>query len=106
MSFSKQLYDIYFDVAQTANSISYVMPVIGMSTYIMEQHKKIRQIFQKTTRQGQKLSAILKGTHGRTWEWNVQTGEIAVNEQWITISGYSGTETFPLLIQTWDKGPG
>ncbi len=36
-----------------------------------------------------------------TWEWNVQTGELLVNERWANIVGYKLEELRPLSIDTW-----
>lgn len=40
MSFSKQLYDIFFDVAHWANILSYCMPVLGIAIQGLEEIKK------------------------------------------------------------------
>lgn len=35
-----------------------------------------------------RLKAIIAGTRAGTWEWNVQTNEVIVNERWAEIIGY------------------
>jgi len=51
--------------------------------------------------QRQRLASIIFGTNVGTWEWNVQTGEVAFNERWAEIIGYSLAELEPLSIRTW-----
>lgn len=43
MSFSKQLFDIFFDVAHVANILSYTMPIIGLSICTLEQLKETKE---------------------------------------------------------------
>jgi two-component system, sensor histidine kinase and response regulator len=38
-----------------------------------------------------------------TWEWNIQTGEIIVNEKWAEIIGYKLVELSPVSFKTWEK---
>ncbi len=49
----------------------------------------------------ERLAGILKGTHVGTWEWNVQTGEILINERWAEIIGHTREELLPVSIETW-----
>lgn len=51
----------------------------------------------------QRLENILEGTAAGTWEWNVETGEMRVNDRWAEIIGYSSDELHPITIQTWKK---
>lgn len=48
-----------------------------------------------------RLEAIIDGTNAATWEWNVQSGEIIINERWAEIVGYKVEELEPLSFQTW-----
>ena len=50
-----------------------------------------------------RLATILEGTDAGTWEWNVQTGEMVLNERWANIIGYSLAEISPVSIETWKK---
>ena len=51
----------------------------------------------------QRLSRILKGTNSGTWEWNVHTGEVVVNERWAEMVGYTLQELAPVSIETWRR---
>ena len=48
-----------------------------------------------------RLNATIEGTHIGTWEWQVQTGEVLLNERWANIVGYSLSELAPISIDTW-----
>ncbi|MCK5840809.1 MAG: PAS domain S-box protein [Candidatus Sabulitectum sp.] len=49
-----------------------------------------------------RLSDIISGTNVGTWEWNVQTGELLVNERWAEIIGYTLEELSPISMDTWN----
>ena len=49
------------------------------------------------------LANIIEGTNVGTWEWNVQTGEMRINERWAEQAGYEINELAPITIQTWDN---
>lgn len=51
--------------------------------------------------QKERFEAIIEAAQVGTWDWNVQTGEVAFNECWAEIVGYSLEEIAPISIQTW-----
>jgi len=51
----------------------------------------------------QRLANILDSTNVGTWEWNIQTGEVVLNERWADIIGYRLEELAPISIDTWLK---
>lgn len=54
--------------------------------------------------QRQKLDNIIQGTNLGTWEWNVQTGEVVINERWAEIIGYTLEELTPVSSNIWRSG--
>jgi len=50
-----------------------------------------------------RLQSIIDSTHLGTWEWNVQTGELLVNDIWAQILGYSLEELAPTSIKIWES---
>jgi len=50
-----------------------------------------------------RLAVIVEGAGVGTWEWNVQSGDLAVNEVWAQIIGYTLDELAPVSIETWEK---
>ena len=49
------------------------------------------------------LSNVLEGTNAGNWHWNVQSGELTVNERWATITGYTLEELLPVSLESWKK---
>ncbi len=103
MSFSKQLYDIYFDVAHVANILSYFMPVVGLLAYLVEQHRALGVEQEKTQKQKLALVSVIEGTNAGTWEWNIPNGAAIINERSANIIGYTLEEISPVNNNTWQK---
>lgn len=51
----------------------------------------------------ERLDLAIKGTNVGLWDWNVETGEIVIDERWAEIVGYTPEELQPTTIQTWEK---
>lgn len=51
----------------------------------------------------QRLKSIIEATNVGTWEWNVQTGELHINDRWAEIIGYTKEELEPINIDLWYK---
>lgn len=49
------------------------------------------------------LNNILTATRVGTWKWNIQTGELEINERWAEIIGYTKEELSPINIHMWYK---
>lgn len=47
------------------------------------------------------MRMIMEGTDAGTWQWNIQTGAINVNERWAQIIGYSVKELTPVTVEIW-----
>ena len=47
-----------------------------------------------------KYAHIIEAASLATWEWNVQTGDVAFNDRWFELIGYEPGE-LPLRIETW-----
>ncbi|WP_024333978.1 ATP-binding protein [Desulfotignum balticum] len=62
-----------------------------------------RQVETDLKEERARLNAIIDGTCTGTWEWNVQTGEGAVNERCIEMFGYTPEELGPISIDLWRK---
>lgn len=50
-----------------------------------------------------KQQLIIEGTNLGLWEWNIQTNEVFVNENWVEMLGYSMKELHPLSVATLDN---
>ena len=62
-----------------------------------------RKSEEKLKEEQRRLVNIIKATKVGTWEWNLHTGEIFINERWAEIIGYRLDELSPLTVKTWRK---
>ncbi|WP_201066804.1 MULTISPECIES: PAS domain-containing protein [Thiorhodovibrio] len=72
----------------------------------LEQHRNHLQDLVEArthalTTERQRLANILEGTRAGTWEWNIQSGQVRINERWAEIIGYRLEELAPVDFNTW-----
>jgi len=79
MSFSKQLFDIFFDVAHWANILSYCMPVVGITVQsLQEMRKSNREIDER-----KRAEEAVRESEGRLktiWE-STQVGILVIDPE-------------------------
>lgn len=51
--------------------------------------------------QQQSLAGIIEGTNAGTWDWNILTGDLTLNDRWAEIMGYTLEELEPIDVNTW-----
>lgn len=51
----------------------------------------------------ERLASIIEGANVGTWEWDMQSGALIVNERWGTMLGYRPEELQPITIATWER---
>ncbi|WP_025763106.1 PAS domain S-box protein [Dyadobacter tibetensis] len=92
--------DNSFTDAQTQN----ILPLLRLTSQLLQQQKSLH-IGQIEGRQAQQRSIqlfnIIEASNMGTWEWNVVTGELVINEQWANMLGYSAEELKPFTLDTW-----
>ena len=71
--------------------------IIGSLHYITER----KFIEDALVKERKNLADILEGTNAGTWNWNVQSGELILNERWAEIIGCTLEELMPVDINTW-----
>ena len=49
------------------------------------------------------LDDVIWGTNVGTWEWNVPTGDVVLNERWAEIIGYRFDELLPGKVELWNR---
>jgi PAS domain S-box-containing protein len=64
--------------------------------------KQVQERTASLAHERQRLDNILRGTDVGTWEWNVATGAMHLNERWADIVGYRLDELMPVGTETWD----
>jgi len=58
---------------------------------------------KKVEENKQRLENVIQSAQLGTWEWNVQTGEVILNERSAEIIGYTLDELMPVRNKTWIK---
>lgn len=58
---------------------------------------------QKKNEEFSRNLSIIEGTEAGSWDWNLQTGELVVNERWAEIIGYTLAELQPIGVSTWKQ---
>jgi len=71
-------------------------------TWRMSRHfgAPVRQLASEMAQERQRLASILDAMQAGTWEWDLASGGVVLNERWAEIAGYSLAELLPLSDQT------
>ncbi len=85
------------EVAMVSRTINHILSNAGIFL------SRLRADDEEIRNREEKLVNIIRGTHAGTWEWNVQTGEIIINERWAEILGYTLTELQPFNAEKWKR---
>ena len=67
------------------------------------QRRELEQALQEQGDERLRLQSIIQGTGAGTWESNIQTGELRVNEEWARLLGYTLAELQPITSATWEE---
>ena len=104
-------FDMEFRVQHDDGTVRHVRslsrPVLGADGQVTDYVGSVEDITERLqTRRAldderERMASILKGTGAGTWEWNVQTGEIRINERWAKIVGATLSQLLPTTIETW-----
>ena len=74
-----------------------IVGVVGSVEDVTEQRRADVALRDERAR----LASIIEGTGAGTWEWNVQTGELLINERAAAMMGYPLQALAPLTITDW-----
>lgn len=62
-----------------------------------------RQAFEKDLEKNRKrLASVIEGTDVGTWEWEIASGDLLLNERWAQILGYHLKDLLPTTDKTWE----
>lgn len=76
-------------------------PVRMLGTHIdVTEEKKTRDELRQSE---ERLQLATDNTRIALYDWNVQTGELIINENWASIIGYTKDELEPISIGIWEK---
>lgn len=69
-----------------------------VTTYLDVTERKTQE--RALQRERERLTNILKGTNAGSYEANLQTGSVEINDRWAELTGHSQAELEPLTLQT------
>ncbi|HOR92416.1 MAG TPA: PAS domain S-box protein, partial [Spirochaetota bacterium] len=70
----------------------------AMYTDITDRKKAEEKIAEYSTM----MENVIEATQTGTWQWNLQTGALIINEMWAHLLGYTLEELSPISIKTWE----
>ena len=77
---------------------------IGFGSMKISRSTAARRIMEEQLQEkNERLRLSLDATRDGIWDWQIQTGELVINEQWCVMIGYSLEELAPVTIETWLK---
>jgi PAS domain S-box-containing protein len=68
---------------------------------LSDSSEEARRAEQVLADERRRLAHIINSSNFGSWEWNVQTGAVCINERWAEIIGHRREELDNLSIQTW-----
>jgi len=96
------MYKTELETAANAESIMQLYSVrLAAEIERFEVDEVLQFTSQKLIQEKERTDSILEGTNAGTWVWNVQTGELAINDRWAEIMGYIPEELEPIDHNTW-----
>ncbi|NTV60932.1 MAG: PAS domain S-box protein [Chlorobiaceae bacterium] len=51
-------------------------------------------------KQMESLGMVVDGTRAGSWDWDLRTGQVAINDRWAEMAGYAKEELEPVTIET------
>ncbi len=70
----------------------------SLAGMVTSRRRRLEQCVQERT---VRLASIIRGTRAGTWEWNLETDVLLVDDRWAEIAGLSVAELSPLTMASW-----
>ena len=86
---------------------AFTFPLLGVALYFLRKQEDVhteylRKSIAESTREERTHSQnIIEGTEAGTWDWDLLTDELVLNERWAEIIGYTLKELQPITLNTW-----
>jgi len=69
----------------------------------VDEFQKDRQIFELDMEKSRKrLASVIEGTDVGTWEWEIDSGNLILNQRWAQILGFRLEDLLPTTAKTWE----
>lgn len=86
-----------------SNNLTQIQSIVRDISANKKSEAELTKAYSMLNEERTRLDHIINGTKMGTWEWNFQSGDVAINERWANIIGYTQDEVTPLHINTWFK---
>jgi len=96
---TKKGHTLWVHVVGTASRENGEIKTISGSIQDISERKQIEKRLQLSQ---ENLSNVIVGAHAGTWDWNIQTGALTINDRWAEMLGYTIKELEPISIKTWE----
>lgn len=73
--------------------------VVRLDRYRRQQERDQSEL--RSTRD--RFASVIKGSNLGTWEWNIVTGTVQINDSWAALLGYTKEELEPVTIETFKR---
>ncbi|WP_085593915.1 PAS domain S-box protein [Thalassospira sp. MCCC 1A01428] len=83
------------------NGQEYINSIVFDVTERNEYERRLIEANRQLQIERQRLDEIIRATNAGTWEWNIQTGDMRLNERWAEIIGYTLEELSPCSVDRW-----
>ncbi len=70
---------------------------------LRKKHFELQETKEILNEEKERLNNIIEATRVGTFEWNVETDEVRINQRWAEIVGYTLEEIQPVTMDTWYK---
>ncbi|WP_162343728.1 PAS domain S-box protein [Cyclobacterium salsum] len=68
---------------------------------LRKSHQELEKSSDRLQNETRRLSNILEATRVGTWEWDMVTDKVAINERYAEMAGYTKEELTPFSMETW-----
>ncbi|MCA1757812.1 MAG: PAS domain S-box protein [Bacteroidales bacterium] len=62
-----------------------------------------KETLMSLEREQKRLEYVLEGTNSGIWEWEIESGQLTINDRWAEMLGYTMDELQPVTYDTWLK---
>jgi diguanylate cyclase (GGDEF)-like protein/PAS domain S-box-containing protein len=83
------------------NGREYINSIVFDITERNEYERRLIEANRQLQLERQRLDEIIRATNSGTWEWNIQTGDMRLNDRWADIIGYTLEELSPCNVDRW-----
>jgi|GEM_PF-1056350 len=86
---------------RTLMLIAVLICALGALVSVLLARKREKRLHKNLRIEQQRLENVINGTQAGTWEWDLNSKQLHVNERWAQLIGYSLEELTPITASRW-----